>query len=208
MPLIWHCRCVKPLNQTTLWAQPTSGAQATAAAHTAAAGQSCSLTILRPRRRAPLNWHRARDNNMRASAQAPSVLNARPSSRLGAKPSSRRPLVRCQASPDEPSIASKVAVALTAVSASWVSGWAGAGARGGRAAGRFRPFGSRAPPAAGAGPSLTRLLNNPPRSVGPGHGRTGAGRRCAAGPHPPGRRAASRSGEAQPGGPDQVSNGC
>ncbi len=38
--------------------------------------------------------------------------------------------MRCQASPDEPSIVNKMAVALTAVSASWVSGWPGAGARG------------------------------------------------------------------------------
>ena len=68
---------------------------------------------------------------MRASAQAPSALNARPAARLGAKPGSRRPLVRCQASPDEQSIANKVAVALTAVSASWVCGWRGAGARDG-----------------------------------------------------------------------------
>lgn len=91
---------------------------------------SCSLTIQRLRRRSPLNWHRTRESSMRASAQAPSALNARPAARLGAKPGSRRPLVRCQASPDEQSIANKVAVALTAVSASWVSGWPGAGARG------------------------------------------------------------------------------
>ncbi|PRW58670.1 carbohydrate-binding module family 20 isoform A [Chlorella sorokiniana] len=59
---------------------------------------------------------------MRATAQAPSALSARPGSRLGAKPGARRSLVRCQASPDEPSIASKMAVALTAVSASWALG--------------------------------------------------------------------------------------